>query len=100
MGCLVALLARLALLSVWIWTPLVNRAFDGGWLLPLLGVIFLPCTALAYVLVYVPGTGVTGWSWLWVALGVLLDLGTHGSGAHSNRQRISRYQASRRGSAA
>jgi len=28
--------ARLALLVVWILTPLVNRAFHGGWLLPLL----------------------------------------------------------------
>ncbi len=30
MGCLVALFARLALLVVWVSTPLVNRAFHGG----------------------------------------------------------------------
>jgi hypothetical protein len=32
MSWLVALFARLALLVVWIATPLVNRAFSGGWL--------------------------------------------------------------------
>lgn len=101
MGCLVSALARLAFIGVWIWTPLVTRAFQGtwfeGWLLPILGVLFLPITALVYVLVYVPGTGVTGWSWLWVALAFLIDLATHGSGAYSNRRRITGYRSSRRG---
>ena len=32
MGCLIALFARLALLVVWVSTPLVDRAFHGGWL--------------------------------------------------------------------
>ncbi|HEX6121837.1 MAG TPA: hypothetical protein VFY89_01690, partial [Ktedonobacterales bacterium] len=66
MGCLLALLARVALLVVWLTTPLVTRAFSGGWLLPLLGILFLPLTTLAYVLVYAYGHGVTGWAWLWV----------------------------------
>jgi hypothetical protein len=30
MGCLIALFARLALLVVWVSTPLVNRAFHGA----------------------------------------------------------------------
>jgi hypothetical protein len=91
MGWLIAALARLAFLGVWIWTPLVSRAFHGtwlgGWLLPILGVVFLPITALVYVLVYVPGAGVTGWSWLWVAIAFLVDLGTHGSGVYANNRR-------------
>lgn len=94
MGCLIALLARVALIVVWLVTPLVNRAFGGEWILPLLGVIFLPITGLVYVLVYVPGIGVTGWSWAWVALALLLDLGTHSSGAYANRRRIAGYRAS------
>lgn len=74
MSWLVALFARLALLVVWLSTTLVNRAFHGGWILPLLGLLFLPITTLTYVLVsYVYGS-VTGWGWLWVALAVLLDL--------------------------
>ncbi len=75
--------ARLALLCVWIWTPLVNRAFQGGWLLPLLGILFLPLTTLVYVLVYASGVGVTGWGWLWVVLAFLLDLGVYSSPARS-----------------
>jgi hypothetical protein len=85
MGCLIALFARLALLVVWVSTPLVNLAFHEDWLLPLLGIIFLPLTTLVYVLVSLPGSGVVGWSWFWVALALLLDLGTHSSGAYANQ---------------
>lgn len=88
MGWLVAIIARVALIGVWIATSLVGRAFDGNWLFPLLGVLFLPFTALAYVLVYVPGAGVTGWSWGVVALAFLVDLATHSSGAVSTRRRL------------
>jgi hypothetical protein len=94
MGCLVTLLARAALLGVWLATPLVSRAFGENWLLPLLGVLFLPVTALAYVLVYIPGIGVTGWAWAWVGLGFLFDLATHSAGAYSNRKRITGYRTS------
>lgn len=92
MGCLAALFARLALLVVWVSTPLVYRAFHGGWLLPLLGIIFLPITILVYVLVYFISSGVTSWGWFWVVLAFLLDLGTHGSGAYTNRHRFPGYQ--------
>jgi hypothetical protein len=83
MGCIVALFARVALLVVWLSTPLVDRAFHGGWLLPLLGIIFLPITTLAYVLVYYISGSVTGWGWLWVVLAFLLDLGAHSFPARS-----------------
>ncbi len=92
MGCLLALLARVGLLVVWLQTPLVKNAFQGGWILPLLGIIFLPLTTLSYVVVYALGNGVNGLAWLWVVLGLLFDLGMHGSGAASNRTRIRRYQ--------
>ena len=69
-----ALFARLALLVVWLSTPLVQRAFQGDWILPLLGLLLLPITTLTYVLVYYITGSVTGWGWLWVALAVLLDL--------------------------
>ena len=94
MSWFVALFARLALLVVWIVTPLVNRASHGGWLLPLLGILFLPITTLAYVLVYAIAGSVTGWGWLWVVLALLLDLGTHSSSAYTNRHRLPGYKAS------
>jgi hypothetical protein len=83
MSWFVALFARLALLVVWLATPLVNRAFDGGWILPLLGILILPITTLAYVLVYYIAGSVTGWGWLWVVLAFLLDLAAHSFPARS-----------------
>jgi hypothetical protein len=88
-GCLLALLAaispRLALVLVWIFTNLVDRAFE-GFLLPLLGLIFLPLTTLVYVLAYRPVTGVSGWGWFFVVLAVLFDLGSYGGGVFSRRR--------------
>jgi hypothetical protein len=86
MSWLIALFSRIALLCVWIWTPLVGRAFHGGWLLPLLGIILLPITTLVYVLVYYTSGSVTGWGWLWVALALLLDLAAHSYPARSTLQ--------------
>ncbi len=92
MGCLLALFARIGLLVVWLQTPLVKNGFHDGWILPVLGIIFLPVTTLSYVVVYAFGNGVNGAAWLWVVLGLLFDLGMHGSGVSSNRSRIRRYR--------
>jgi hypothetical protein len=79
MGCLLALLAvlspRLALLLLWLFTNLVDRAFQGV-LLPALGLIFVPATTLLYVLAYQPVVGVSGWGWFLVLVGLLIDLGS------------------------
>lgn len=83
MSWLVALFARVALLVVWLTTPLVNRAFHGGWILPLLGILLLPITTLSYVLVYSIAGSVTRWGWLWVALAFLLDLAANSAPARS-----------------
>ena len=70
MGCLLALLAgfapRVALALVWIFTNLVDRAFN-GFLIPLLGLIVFPYATLFYVLAYSPVSGgVGGWGWIFV----------------------------------
>ena len=94
MACLFALFAgafpRLALLYVWLFTPLVYRAYD-TFIIPLLGIIFLPFTTLMYTLAYIPGVGLTGWGWFWLILGVLLDMGSYGGSVVSNRDRIPGY---------
>lgn len=83
MSWFVALFARVALLVVWLSTALVNRAFHGGWILPLLGILLLPITTLVYVLVSYAYGSVTGWGWLWVALAFLLDLAANSYPARS-----------------
>ena len=70
MACLFALFGglfpRLALLVLWIARPaLVGAAFN-TFLLPLLGIIFLPFATLIYVIVYTPGVGLIGFDWFWV----------------------------------
>jgi hypothetical protein len=94
MSWLIALFARLALLAVWLFTPLVDRAFHGGWLVPLLGILILPITTLTYVLVYYITGGVTGWGWLWVVLAFLLDLTAHSFPARQAVQTRSRRVSS------
>jgi hypothetical protein len=78
MGCLFALLAgffpRLALFIVWVARPALVGAAFGTWIVPLLGIIFLPFATLMYVILYTPGFGLTGFEWFWVILAALFDL--------------------------
>jgi hypothetical protein len=60
MEWLLALFARVALFIVWVSTPLVSRAFHAYWLLPLLGILILPLTTLAYVVVFALAGEVSG----------------------------------------
>jgi hypothetical protein len=90
-GCLFALFGglfpRLALLILWIARPaLVDAAFT-TFILPLLGIIFLPFTTLIYVIVYVPGVGLTGWGFIWVIVALLLDL-SHWGASYTQRDQI------------
>jgi hypothetical protein len=79
-----------ALLVWWLFDDdRVDAAFD-SWVLPFLGLLFLPWTTLAYLVVWSPVVGLEGWEWIIVALGLVLDLATYSARAAS-----SRYQASR-----
>jgi hypothetical protein len=85
-ACLFALLSgffpRLGLALVWIFTDEVDQAYD-TFVLPLLGLIFLPLTTLVYALLWVPLGGVDGIEWFWVALAFLFDVGALGAGARA-----------------
>lgn len=78
---------RLGFLGVWLFSNpnRVTLAFQGGWVLPLLGLLFLPWTALAYVLSYAPVTGVSALGWFFVALGLVADLATYSSRSAQRR---------------
>lgn len=89
MCCVVSLLVfigpRIAAIA-WYLTDVArwNAAFNNI-LIPLLGVLFLPWTTLAYVLM--SHGGVQGLQWAVVIFGFLLDIGALGSGGYSNRRR-------------
>jgi hypothetical protein len=93
MACLFALLGafapRLALLFLWLFTPLVNATFSGWtfpWLWSILGIIFLPFTTLMYVLVVGPLGSTNFWGWVVVFLGLLIDLRSYADAAANRKQ--------------
>ena len=67
---------RIALAVWWIFGDKVGAAFS-SFIWPLLGLIFLPWTTLFYVIVWSAIGGVSGAEWLFVALGLLLDICTY-----------------------
>ena len=77
---------RIALFIWWVFGNKVDAAF-GSWIWPLLGLIFLPWTTLAYVLAWGPLDGVSGVGWLVVAIGFAADIATYSSRAAKNRYR-------------
>jgi hypothetical protein len=88
MCCLVIILIllgpRVAILFWWLfdmqrWSNTFNT-----FIWPLLGGIFLPWTTLAYVLVY--PFGITGFDWLWLAGGFILDILSYAGGSRRRRR--------------
>ncbi|MDR3572436.1 MAG: hypothetical protein P4L50_01125 [Anaerolineaceae bacterium] len=49
-----------------------------AWIWTLAGGLFLPWTTLVYIVIY-PG-GITGNNWLFLGVGLIIDLISHGSG--------------------
>ena len=95
MPCLLALFAaffpRVALLIVWLARPIfITNAFGNSFLVPVLGIIFLPFTTLFYVLFYRAGVGVAGWEWVWIGIAFLIDL-SHWFGTYTQRSAAARY---------
>ena len=83
MGCFVVLFAlispRLALVFTWLFSNVLDRAFDSFWI-PLLGFFLLPLTTLAYAFTWDSGRAVVGFDWFIVGLAFVVDLASYGSG--------------------
>jgi len=76
---------RLALLFWWFTQPGRFNATFETWLWPLVGVVFLPWTALMYVFVY-PG-GISLINWVFLGLALLVDIGSYGGGYRARSSR-------------
>jgi hypothetical protein len=94
MGCLFAIFAglfpRLALFIVWVARPALVAAAFSTWLVPLLGIIFLPFATLMYVILYTPGYGLAAWGWFWVVLAGIFDLAHLGASIARRRELMQR----------
>lgn len=86
-GCFVVALGaffpRVALVLMWLFGDTIEAAFDNNWVLPLLGIIFLPFTTLSYVLLNWWLGEVVGFAWFFVALAFIIDIGSYVGGAKS-----------------
>jgi hypothetical protein len=81
---------RLVLIFAWIFSDRWHVVWQGNWFLPLLGIIFLPYTTVMYLLVWNAATGISGFDWFWLALGVLLDVMKWGQ-IFNNRRGVPGY---------
>lgn len=81
---LVFLGPRFGVLIWWLVQPLRFQATFNGWLLPLLGLIFLPWTTLMYVAVY-GANGIVGFDWVWLGLALAADIASYSGGAYKRK---------------
>jgi hypothetical protein len=90
LGCAFILLAatfpRLGIIIIWAFTNWVKVAFNGSWVWPILGLIFLPFATLFFILVEVSSAGAPSLGgWILVGLGALLDI-MHWAQIMANRE--------------
>ena len=80
MGCLLLILIgvspRLGMITIWIISDWVDRAFNGA-LIPILGIIFLPWTTTFYTVGYIIGDAAAPWGILGIFIGLFMDLALH-----------------------
>jgi len=69
------------------WGTTIGSITAPAWIWPLLGLLILPWTTVAYVFVS-PG-GLSTLEWVLIVVAVLMDLGTHGGGGRAYNQRRS-----------
>ncbi len=76
-GCLLALTIvvapRVMLILAWLFSERWDTVWGNAWLWPLLGFLIAPYTTVMYLLVW-SSAGISGWDWMWIILGILLDL--------------------------
>ena len=89
--CLLAvagsIVPRITMIFIWIFTDWVDNAFN-GWILPVLGIIFLPFTTLMYTVAYWFSDGSITWGWVLVAIAVFVDIGNYGGGAYGRGKTV------------
>lgn len=88
------LISRLGIIGWWLANPGARGlAFQNtilplpAWLYTLIGGIILPWTTLAYLFVF--QGGISGYKWIILAVGLLIDLAGHG-GTYHHRNRFPR----------
>ncbi len=88
-GCIIALIGmaapRFALFLMWLFSDRLTIAFN-SFVQGFLGFLLLPFTTLLYALCYHPVDGVTGFGWILVFFGLMLDLSSYFGGGRARSQ--------------
>ncbi len=92
MCCVLSILAligpRAGIIVWWLIQPLRFSLTFSTILWPILGIIFLPWTTLMVLIVF--PFGVEGINWIWIGLGVLMDIVAYSGSGWGNRHRFKR----------
>jgi len=90
MPCLLTILVlifpRVALVLMFLFSHYLGRAYH-GFILPLIGFIFLPITTIAYAWMVNAGRPIADINLVILIVAVVIDLGGLGSGEHHRRNR-------------
>ena len=90
MACLLLILfvafPRIALVLLFLFSHYLSRAYH-GWLIPLLGFLFLPLTTLAYAWLVNSGQPIAGLNLVILIVAVIIDVGGWSGGEYRRRMR-------------
>ncbi|MGZ6271290.1 MAG: hypothetical protein ACXWOW_04210 [Candidatus Limnocylindrales bacterium] len=87
-GALLLLGPRVAAVLWWLFDSVRWNAAFSTWVIPALGILFLPWTTLAFVLMN-SATGLSLFGVILVALGFIVDIGSYAGGAYTNKDSLS-----------
>jgi hypothetical protein len=85
MSLAAALSPRFVIVFLWIFTERLTIAFDSWWM-GFAGFLFLPWTTVMFALCYQPILGISGFGYVLVTLGVVLDVLSYAGGGRSAQQ--------------
>ena len=95
MCCLFTILVfmgpRFGALFWWLVQPLRWQTTFDTYLVPILGLIFLPWTLLMVVAIAPGMGGIQGFDWVWVGLAFAIDIMSWMGGGYGNRQQMYEY---------
>ncbi len=89
MGCCLIMLAlaglpRIASIFWWLVDPFRFVELFPNWIVPVLGILFLPWTTLAYVFI---GDSPGLFEWFILGFAFIIDISTYGGGGAARRRR-------------
>ncbi|MHB1276012.1 MAG: hypothetical protein ACYC0D_09005 [Candidatus Humimicrobiaceae bacterium] len=81
---------RLAILVWWIINPALFSSAFNTWIWPLLFAVFAPFTMIFFLIAWYLSPGISGFDWVLIAIGIVLDISSHTGAGYRHRDRFIR----------